>query len=363
MTRKELLNNVSDKIINCNKCYRLREITKYPMPHIYYNNLSKVNIFIVGQNPGTENNYSKVKIENFIKKYHDLWWECRVGKYIRKEFGDDFLKEKIFFTNICKCSSPKNSKLEKEEVENCKQFLLDQLKIIRPKIIITLGNEAEETINSLDLFDKVNIINLFHPSYFRYNNDPDLIKIQSNKIKKIKEQFINDDEKETNLYFDDAERFFKKGANYFSFHSGSNLSTAFRYNFACYAVSKQLKNIGSVKEYIKVLDLGCGICNFISFWGNRFCAQFKPRLHYIGLEYDKKRVEYVANNFPSWFEKERRTRVEMHQFDLINKSLFDLNENKFDSIIAMEVLEHIGKEAAERVICEINKLLNKNGIL
>jgi uracil-DNA glycosylase len=155
------------------------------MSHICYNkNLFEAKLMMIGRNPGLEDDHSKILLNDFIDKYHDLWWNCRFGKYIRREFGDEFISKNMFFTNISKCSSPENSKLEQNEINNCSEFLLEQIKIIRPKFIVTFGSEAWKLISSFNI-DKSKAKKLFHPSYFSYNRDSSIVGNQSKKIKLI----------------------------------------------------------------------------------------------------------------------------------------------------------------------------------
>jgi len=198
MTKADWLEEMAVEIANCRKCVRLRLVTPHPMSHIcYFSDFSKVKLFFIGRNPGIENDHSKISKEEFTKKYHDLWWECSLGQYLRKNFGDSLIKENMFFTNICKCSSPENSKLTEEEKHNCLPFLEMQLKIIKPKVIVTFGSESKETIKSLKI-QNIDIINLMHPAYFAYNKDFSLIRKQHDKIMGVRNKY---EEKTTSNWY------------------------------------------------------------------------------------------------------------------------------------------------------------------
>jgi len=188
MTKIEWLEETSNNIADCNNCERLRAVTPYPMSHICYGSLSKVKLFFVGRNPGLENDHNKISREEFVEKYHDLWWDCNLGKYLRKNFGELLIKENMFFSNVNKCSSPENSKLTEEEKRNCLPFLETQLEIIKPSTIVTFGVEAKETIKSLNL-QNMDIINLMHPAYFAYNKDFSLVRKQYKAILKIRNKY------------------------------------------------------------------------------------------------------------------------------------------------------------------------------
>jgi uracil-DNA glycosylase len=88
----------------------------------------------------------------------------------------------MFFTNVCKCSSPNNSQLTYDEIKNCVPFLERQLEIVKPKIILTFSSEAKN-LNILKNYN--NVFNFYHPSYFVYSKDKNLELEQNNKIQTI----------------------------------------------------------------------------------------------------------------------------------------------------------------------------------
>lgn len=53
-------------------------------------------------------------------------------------------REKVFIANVVKCRPPGNRDPLPEEVEACWPYLEEQIKIIKPKLIITLGRHSME---------------------------------------------------------------------------------------------------------------------------------------------------------------------------------------------------------------------------
>ena len=51
-------------------------------------------------------------------------------------------REEVYLTNLCKCRPPENRDPLPEEIQHCATWLEKQIKIINPKIIITLGRYA-----------------------------------------------------------------------------------------------------------------------------------------------------------------------------------------------------------------------------
>jgi DNA polymerase len=54
----------------------------------------------------------------------------------------DLSREKVFITNIVKCRPPNNREPSTEEIKTCSPYLDRQIRIIKPKIIVTLGNHS-----------------------------------------------------------------------------------------------------------------------------------------------------------------------------------------------------------------------------
>ena len=52
----------------------------------------------------------------------------------------------IYIANVIKCRPPNNRDPEPDEVETCKPFLMQQISMIRPKLVCTLGNWATQTL-------------------------------------------------------------------------------------------------------------------------------------------------------------------------------------------------------------------------
>lgn len=49
-------------------------------------------------------------------------------------------KNKCYFTNACRCRPPANRTPRKGEIKACQHWLMEEIRIVKPKIIITLGS-------------------------------------------------------------------------------------------------------------------------------------------------------------------------------------------------------------------------------
>jgi uracil-DNA glycosylase family 4 len=58
--------------------------------------------------------------------------------------------ENVYICNVLKCRPPGNRNPEPEEVAKCTPFLLRQIELIRPKLIIAMGRFAAQTLLNTD---------------------------------------------------------------------------------------------------------------------------------------------------------------------------------------------------------------------
>ncbi len=88
----------------------------------------------------------------------------------------DLDREQVFITNVVKCRAPANRDPKPIEIETCKPYLLRQLALIKPKIILALGRVAAQALLNTDepigkLRGKIHALNdtpvvvVYHPAY------------------------------------------------------------------------------------------------------------------------------------------------------------------------------------------------------
>ncbi len=90
----------------------------------------------------------------------------------------------IYIANVVKCRPPQNRNPEPEEIASCDHWLLEQIKLIRPQILVTLGNVptqwALETSQGITktrgqwtefkkLSTPIPLLPMFHPAYLLRN--------------------------------------------------------------------------------------------------------------------------------------------------------------------------------------------------
>ena len=129
MDKAVVLNSISEKIANCRRCNLWREAT-HSVPG-EGNPSSKV-VFI-GEGPG----YNEDKLGRpFVG---------RAGKLLdRILLAIGISREDVFITNTIKHRPPENRDPDPGEITACKIWLDQQVEVIKPTVIITLGRYSLE---------------------------------------------------------------------------------------------------------------------------------------------------------------------------------------------------------------------------
>ncbi|MDR2700586.1 MAG: uracil-DNA glycosylase [Nitrososphaerota archaeon] len=133
------------QIQECKKC-RLWQTSTHGVPG---EGLANAKVMFVGQNPGSEEDKTG---RPFVG---------RAGKFLTKtiaEFG--ITREEVYITNIVKHTSPENRKPYPDEVSACLPYLIQQIAIIKPKIVVLLGASAKKTPR----VENVKYFEIVHPS-------------------------------------------------------------------------------------------------------------------------------------------------------------------------------------------------------
>ena len=125
------LDDVKNRVISCVNCSLSKSRTN-AVPGI---GSEKSDIVFVGEAPG---------------RSEDLQGKPFVGAagMILSEVLEyaGFVRDQVYITNVVKCRPPNNRQPVDEERVACRQYLSDELQIIKPKIICILGNTAYSSL-------------------------------------------------------------------------------------------------------------------------------------------------------------------------------------------------------------------------
>ncbi len=161
--------NLNDEIQGCKNCYLHNlEYNKYDLSRGYGKLLGNggKEIFIVAQNPSTIRcpglKYA-MGIDHEIKK---------PGKNLslKKIFSDLKIDmNKIYWTNVVKCSVDRNIPPSKNIIDTCGEWLLKEIDLIKPKKIIAMGKIPYTYLLSKELDIPVSYI--WHYAFVSRNFD------------------------------------------------------------------------------------------------------------------------------------------------------------------------------------------------
>lgn len=59
-------------------------------------------------------------------------------------------RQSVFIANVLKCRPPGNRPPEPAEIEQCEPYLVEQIKLIHPKVVVALGKYASQTLLKSD---------------------------------------------------------------------------------------------------------------------------------------------------------------------------------------------------------------------
>ena len=129
----------------------------------------KAELVFVGEGPGRD------------EDAQGLPFVGRAGKLLTQMIEAMGLQRKnVYICNVVKCRPPENRTPERDEVGTCSPFLLRQLDVIAPKVIVCLGSVAAQTLLETNRgishfrgewleFRGTKLLATYHPAYLLRN--------------------------------------------------------------------------------------------------------------------------------------------------------------------------------------------------
>jgi DNA polymerase len=163
MSKKEELQKLAEEISICKKCSLCNGRTK-TVPGEGNEN---TDILFLGEAPGFEEDQQG---KPFVGRSGKL-----LSLIMQKELNVS--RSDVFIVNICKCRPPNNRPPLPEEVAQCLPYLIKQIDIIKPKIIITLGRTALQSLfNGTEIkmgearghwrkYGEIPVMPIYHPAF------------------------------------------------------------------------------------------------------------------------------------------------------------------------------------------------------
>ena len=159
------LSDLFEKYKACQKC----TLGKTRKNLVFGRGLSNPPIMFIGEGPGAEED---TQGEPFVG---------RAGRLLTKMISTIGIESAdVYITNIVKCRPPDNRNPTPAEISCCLPIIKQQIEILNPKLIVTLGNIPTKTLipdlpgitkarGKIKQYEKWTVLPTFHPSYLLRN--------------------------------------------------------------------------------------------------------------------------------------------------------------------------------------------------
>ncbi len=158
--------NLKSLVMDCHLC----ELSKSRKKVVFGEGNINSPIMFIGEAPGASEDESG---RPFVG---------RAGQLLTKIIESVLLceREDVYIANVIKCRPPQNRVPSSTEVASCKPYILKQIAMVNPKILVALGTTSYQFLTddmtpisrvrgvTLEFGDKI-LIPTFHPSYLLRN--------------------------------------------------------------------------------------------------------------------------------------------------------------------------------------------------
>jgi uracil-DNA glycosylase family 4 len=162
----ETLDDLRAHIGDCRRC----KLAPHRTNLVFGVGNPRARLVFVGEAPGRDED---VRGEPFVGRAGQLLTEI-----ITK--GMKLRREDVYIANVIKCRPPENRNPEPDEVDSCEPFLLRQLELIRPEVIVALGKFAVQSLLRTKKpitqlrgvwhdYHGIRLMPTFHPAYLLRN--------------------------------------------------------------------------------------------------------------------------------------------------------------------------------------------------
>ncbi|HEX4663613.1 MAG TPA: uracil-DNA glycosylase [Terriglobales bacterium] len=162
MTPERALRIIREDIGDCTRCVLHKQGRKQI---VFGVGNPRADIMFIGEAPGADEDQQG---EPFVGRAGQLLNNMITAMGIRRE--------DIYIANIIKCRPPGNRTPERDECDTCSPFLMRQIEVVKPKIIVALGAVAAKTLLGVNDamanlrgriydFKKTKLAVTYHPAY------------------------------------------------------------------------------------------------------------------------------------------------------------------------------------------------------
>ncbi len=159
------LADLQAQLANCDRCSLCQQRNKI----VFGGGNQQARVVLVGEAPGREEDLQGVP---FVGEAGQLLEKILLAMNLSRE--------SVYICNVIKCRPPGNHDPKPEQIAACEPFLKQQLAIIKPEIIITLGRFATQTLLKTSVtigklrgqwreYEGIALMPTFHPAYLLRN--------------------------------------------------------------------------------------------------------------------------------------------------------------------------------------------------
>ncbi len=161
----DTLLKIREDIGDCTRC-RLHKKRNHI---VFADGNPKADLVFVGEGPGADEDATGIPFVG------------RAGKLLTQMIEAMGLQRKdVYICNVVKCRPPENRQPEPDEVTTCSPYLVRQLEVVNPKVIVCLGATAAKTLLETDMgiskfrgqwldFRGKKLLATYHPAYLLRN--------------------------------------------------------------------------------------------------------------------------------------------------------------------------------------------------
>jgi len=164
-SKQQLMARLKHDLVDCQLCKLCKGRTKI----VFGEGNLDAELFFVGEGPGAN------------EDEQGLPFVGQAGQLLTKIIqAIGFKREDVYIANVVKCRPPQNRDPEPDEIQTCMAFLIRQIHIIQPKIIIALGKHAAQALLNVSTpisklrgkfheFNGIPLMPTYHPAMLLYN--------------------------------------------------------------------------------------------------------------------------------------------------------------------------------------------------
>jgi uracil-DNA glycosylase family 4 len=181
------LESLRDECLKCTKCEIGGQQVNGCLSNVFSNMNMNAEVMAVGQNPGKDEIKQGVPFIGVSGKFFD---KCllQVG----------MSRDQFYVSNTVRCFTPGNRPPRQGELENCRDFLDREVKIVKPKLIVALGSHSFAQLTGMKGIMKhhgkpvfsirysVDVMPILHPSPLN-TNQPDKRRMFMDDLRAVKD--------------------------------------------------------------------------------------------------------------------------------------------------------------------------------